>query len=76
MSYDINVTPKDCHLEFRNLFNGDERLAGPVTKVIEENSLELFKDVKGGIEKAYGEALKQITKRFFDTYPVNEIFLP
>lgn len=63
-----------AYYDFRNLFNGDQRLAENILEVINDNSLDLFNDVKPGIDKSYGIVFKAIAKQFFDKVPADEIF--
>nr|XP_023030123.1 circadian clock-controlled protein-like [Leptinotarsa decemlineata] len=74
-SYDMKITIKGAHFDFRNLFNGNEKLSDNIHKVVNENWNVIYEDVREGVQKAYGEAFKLVTNEFFEKIPVDEIFL-
>lgn len=47
-----------------------------MNKFMNENWEEIHKEVKPGIKKALGVALKEIASRIFSKIPYDDIFLP
>ncbi|XP_018572579.1 circadian clock-controlled protein-like [Anoplophora glabripennis] len=74
-SYKISVNIKKAHYYFGNLFNGDKQLADNILKVLNDNSKEIFYDIKSGLDLSYAEVFKLVANRLFNDVPVNEIFL-
>lgn len=71
----LSFTVEGAHYDFQNLFNGDKTLAEPILKVINDNSLEIFKDVQAGVEASYALVVESLAKHIFNKIPIDEIFL-
>ncbi|CAH1159732.1 unnamed protein product [Phaedon cochleariae] len=74
-TYKLNIAIKGAKYDFENLFDGDKNLAESILKVVNENWDVIFGDVKSGVENAYATVFKSIARKFFNTIPVDEIFL-
>lgn len=72
--YTFNVSLKGVTFNFENLFNGDKRLGDNINKVLNENSLEVFEDVKHSYERAFGLVLKQLLNNLFSKVSIEEAF--
>lgn len=72
-SYTISMEVTGAHYHFSNLFNGDKLLAENMLKTINENPLDIFKDIKPAVESSYGLVYKTLAKRVFDKIPSDEL---
>ncbi|CAH1159734.1 unnamed protein product [Phaedon cochleariae] len=73
--YSLRFTIKGARYDFKNMFDGDEKLSGVVSKVLNDNWNVIFEDVRDGYEQTYGLVCKAIANQFFDTVPMEDIFL-
>ncbi|CAG9819739.1 unnamed protein product [Phaedon cochleariae] len=74
-NYTLNISIRGAHLEFQNLFDGDEELAQNILKIINDNWDMMFDDVREDVEKSSAEVCKMLAKNLFDSVPVDQIFL-
>ncbi|KAG5870445.1 hypothetical protein JTB14_003334 [Gonioctena quinquepunctata] len=73
--YKAMINIGGAHYDFRNLFNGDEKLGQPILLVINENWDLVFEDIREQIETAYARVIRSMATRFFENIPIYEIFL-
>ncbi|CAG9819737.1 unnamed protein product [Phaedon cochleariae] len=74
--YSATYTIQGAHFVFENMFNGAEKtLSGIVSKLINENWQLIAEEVRGGVQKAYGQLCMATANRIFETVPIDEIFL-
>lgn len=69
------MTPENVHFNFENLFGGDKMLGEVMNRVVNENWMDVFGDVREGYENAFGQIYKHLANRFFRMVPINRIFL-
>lgn len=74
-SFKMVMNPEQIHLDFENLIPGNEQLTNEVSKTINENSHEIFKDVKGAIEQVFEKIFTATTNRVFSKLKESDIFL-
>ena len=70
----LKMQAKDIDFDLQNLFDGDEKSAAQVKRLIKENVLEIFDDVKPGYEEAFGKIFAYIFETILEKVPVFDIF--
>ncbi|KAF5284907.1 hypothetical protein FQA39_LY16862 [Lamprigera yunnana] len=70
----ISLEPESVHYQFNNLFNGDVKLGEEMNKLLNDNSLEVFNDVKSGYEEMLASVFTKIVKQIFKKVPYDELF--
>ncbi|KAG5867745.1 hypothetical protein JTB14_035006, partial [Gonioctena quinquepunctata] len=73
--YKATINIEGAHLDFANLFNGDEKLGQTILLVINDNWKLVFEDIKDQLESAYAQVLRSVASRFFENIPIDEILL-
>lgn len=73
--YKLSMTPQSCYFDFSNIIPGNEQISKEVGKTVNENSLEIFKDVKGGFEKMLSRLHENAANSVFAKIPEDELFL-
>ncbi|XP_063930464.1 uncharacterized protein LOC135142650 [Zophobas morio] len=71
---ELKMRMTDIEFDLQNLFDGDEEAADRVKKIIRENALEIFGDVKPGYEEAFGLIFASIFDRFLGKVPAAYLF--
>ncbi|XP_066255610.1 protein takeout-like [Euwallacea similis] len=72
--YTIEMTAESCHFDFPNLIPGNEQISKEVSKTVNENSLEIFKDVKNGFEQMLSSLHQNAANNVFSKIPEEELF--
>lgn len=67
------MTIKSAHYQFDNLFNGDKMLGETVLKAVNDNAIEVFDDVRSGLELSLGLVFKTLAQQVFDKIPANDL---
>lgn len=62
-------------LYFGNLFNGDKALGEGTNKFLNENWMEILKELRPVLNKAIGEISKGIISPIFAKFPYDQMFL-
>lgn len=70
----LDMKCTDAHYDFKNLFNGNKQLADGILKVINDNPLDIFNDVKPGVDKSYALVCKALAQFLFEKVPADAIF--
>ncbi|XP_063930475.1 protein takeout-like [Zophobas morio] len=70
----LNMRPKDIDFRLENLFDGDEESSDRVQKIAKENIFDMYNDVKGGYEEAFGKVFAYIFEQILEKVPVYDIF--
>lgn len=73
--YKVTLRPEKVIFKFDNLFDGDERLGMEINKVLNDNSDEVFKDVREGYEKSFGLIFKELGSRVYSRVALKDIYL-
>lgn len=73
-NFNITLDPEDVSFNFENLFNGNERLAGPIRQVVSEQAKSIFEDVRPGYEQSLGLIFQAVANRIFTSVPLQYIF--
>ncbi|KAJ8985216.1 hypothetical protein NQ317_018245, partial [Molorchus minor] len=73
-TYTIQLTSEDVSFYFSDVFPQNEHIAVEVNKVLKENSVAVFNDLKPGFEKAFSSIFKEITNSVFSKIPMKYIF--
>ncbi|XP_014483190.1 PREDICTED: protein takeout-like [Dinoponera quadriceps] len=74
--YDFRIKEAKLEMQFENLFGGDARLGETMNKFINENSKEIFDEVKPAYEKVFSDATSGIFNKIFSQIPLRKIFPP
>ncbi|XP_060872774.1 uncharacterized protein LOC132946731 [Metopolophium dirhodum] len=74
-SLDWKFTTSKMHLKMNNLFNGDKLLGDNMNLFLNENWMELLKEMQPAFEKALSSAFISIAQEFFNRIPLNQIFI-
>ena len=69
-----DLDPETISYHFENLFNGDKQLGDNINAVLNENSKEVFQDVKSGYENGIAMVLLQIINNLFSKLSMEEAF--
>lgn len=67
--------PEKVTYNFENLFNGDKALGDAMNKVLNDNNMVIFEDVKQGYEASFDIIFKDLVNKIFARIPLNEIFV-
>ncbi|KAJ3650895.1 hypothetical protein Zmor_016970 [Zophobas morio] len=73
-SIKLDLDPETISYHFENLFNGDKQLGDNINAVLNENSKEVFQDVKSGYENGIAMVLLQIINNLFSKLSMEEAF--
>lgn len=73
--YQLKLNPENVTYYFENIMPGNEQLSNELLKTINENSLNVFKDISSGFEKIYSVIFKDLVNKVFGRVPMDEIFL-
>uniref|UniRef100_A0A2S2PLB2 Protein takeout n=1 Tax=Schizaphis graminum TaxID=13262 RepID=A0A2S2PLB2_SCHGA len=74
-SLDWKFTTSKMHLKMNNLFNGDKVLGDNMNIFLNENWMELLKEMQPAFERALSAAFISIAQEFFNRIPLNQIFI-
>ncbi|XP_018570248.1 protein takeout-like [Anoplophora glabripennis] len=74
-NYTIHLRPEKLHFDLTNIFPANEQIAAEILKTMNENSLIIFNDIKGGFEQIFSEIHWAMANKLFSKEPINEIFL-
>ncbi|XP_066144970.1 protein takeout-like [Euwallacea fornicatus] len=72
--YTINMKADNCHFDFPNIIPGNEQISKEVGKIVNENSLEIFQDVKSGFEQMLSKLHKDAANNILTKFPEEELF--
>ncbi|ERL92114.1 hypothetical protein D910_09435 [Dendroctonus ponderosae] len=72
----MNMSVESCQFDFPNIIPGNEQISREVEKTVNENALEIFKEVKGGFEQVFSKLYKNTANSLFSKIPEDELFLP
>ncbi|XP_059484023.1 uncharacterized protein LOC132201681 [Neocloeon triangulifer] len=73
--FKIILKPETISMNFENLFNGDPVLGTHMNRFMNDNSVEIFGELRNSIQDAFSEIFLQLTKRIFDQVPYKKVFL-
>ncbi|XP_026480098.1 protein takeout-like [Ctenocephalides felis] len=73
--FDVKFNAKRVTMHFDNLFNGDKVLGDNLNNFINENWQEIFKEVQPALEDSLAQIFLEITNRFFNKVPFDEVYL-
>ncbi|CAH1099244.1 unnamed protein product [Psylliodes chrysocephalus] len=73
IDYNGTLSVGKAHFDFQNLFNGDKVLGDNILRVINDNWMVIFEDVKEGIEKSFSQVFKAIATEFFSRITLNTL---
>ncbi|XP_066255637.1 protein takeout-like [Euwallacea similis] len=71
----VSLNPEKIGFKFNNLFNRQKELGENINNVLNDNSAEVFNDVREGYEKSFGLIFKDLANRILLKVPVKDIFL-
>ncbi|XP_030747620.1 protein takeout-like [Sitophilus oryzae] len=74
-NYKMDMSTEGAYFDFENIFPGNEQISKEVGKTINENSQEVFNDVKQGFEKILAELHQNAANSVFSKIPENELFV-
>lgn len=70
----LTLIPKKIYFFLENLFNGDKALGDNMNKFINENSHDIFNELKPSIVEAIGAIITSVANGPFSKYPYSELF--
>ncbi|KAJ3651252.1 hypothetical protein Zmor_017302 [Zophobas morio] len=70
----LHMQPRDVDFDLQNLFDGDEEAARRLNKIMKENVLEIYYDIKDGYEEAFGKIFAYIFEKILEKVPIFDIF--
>lgn len=70
----VSLNPEKVGFSFENLFNGDQQLGAAMNKVLNENDLLVFEDVKSGYEEFLAIVIQDIVNKIFEHVPFKSVF--
>ncbi|XP_065365345.1 protein takeout-like [Calliphora vicina] len=70
----VDTVPKKMVYNVQNLFNGDKALGDNMNLFLNENWQEIYNEVRGSLNKAYGDVFKGIINAVFSKYPYEKYF--
>lgn len=73
--YKMEMSVKKCNFDFHNIFPGNEQISQEVSKTLNENSLDIFQEVKSGFEEVFAAVHKNAANSVFAKIPMDELFL-
>ncbi|XP_060533011.1 protein takeout-like [Cylas formicarius] len=73
--FKVVMRPEKVIYKFDNLFDGQKDLGDNVNKVINDNSAEVFEDVRSGYEKSFALIFLDLANRVLPKVPQEDIFL-
>nr|CAD7205878.1 unnamed protein product [Timema douglasi] len=73
--FDLDVIPSEITYDFGRVLDGDNKLGEAMNKFLNENSHEIFKDMKPKIMDELGEIFNDIGNQVLRNYP-KEMLLP
>lgn len=65
----LNLVPKKIFFSLENLFNGDKILGDTMNKFINENSHEIFNELKPSIVEGIGAIITSVANGPFSKHP-------
>lgn len=74
-NYTMDFKTERIVYDFDNIFPADEQISREIARTLNENSLSIFNEVKGGIEKAFSFIYKQYMNNVFSKIPLRQVFL-
>ncbi|XP_045468276.1 uncharacterized protein LOC123676440 [Harmonia axyridis] len=76
VSWKIKNKPTSLHYSFDNLIPGNEELSKTIMNTMNENALQIYKELGGAFDEVYGEVHKTVGNQVFGKIPEDELFLP
>ncbi|XP_063930412.1 protein takeout-like isoform X1 [Zophobas morio] len=70
----LSMQPRVIDFDVNNLFDGDQESADRVKKILKENVLEIYGDLRDGYEEAFGKIFAYIFEKVLENVPVSDIF--
>lgn len=74
VDYKVIMEAENVHYQFDNLFDGDKQLGDTLNNVLNDNSQEIFNDVREGYAQTYATVFKDFANKIFNRVPLKEIF--
>lgn len=71
---DFDFTVSKLHIVMENLFNGDKALGDNMNVFLNENWPEILGELRLAFRTAFSSAFSEISQRFFERVPINQIF--
>ncbi|KAJ8930586.1 hypothetical protein NQ314_016598 [Rhamnusium bicolor] len=71
----MDMKPEKVEYEFENIFPGSKQISDEILKTINENSLDIFNDVKAGFEEIFSLLYLKYTNSVFSKIPLKDVFL-
>lgn len=75
-NYSMNMTVEKCVFHFENLFPGNEQISNEIEKTINENFMDIFREVKHGFEEVFSTLHQDAANNVFSKVPVDDLYLP
>nr|XP_023028012.1 protein takeout-like [Leptinotarsa decemlineata] len=75
-NYTIDMNPESIHYDFSNIFPANKQIQAEIRKMVNENSLVLFNDVRMGFQEAFSIFHMDIANLVFSKIPMDDVFTP
>ncbi|XP_052125480.1 protein takeout-like [Frankliniella occidentalis] len=72
MKFDVDVGHATIHMD--NLFNGNKALGDTMNQFMSDNWKAVYSELKPVINEAVGTLLRDVAKKIFDKFPLEELF--
>lgn len=72
MRFDLDVGHATIHMD--NLFNGNKALGDTMNNFMSENWKAVYSELKPVIDEAVSSLLRDVARRVFDKFPLEELF--
>lgn len=72
--YQLNMNGEKILFNFENIISGNEQFSNEIMKTINENSQDVFKEVKNGLEQVWAPLHSQVANIFMAKFPLDVLF--
>ncbi|XP_017786380.1 PREDICTED: protein takeout-like [Nicrophorus vespilloides] len=73
--YKLDMQPESIMYEFENMVDGNRAISDEVLKVMNENNLDIYAEIKKDYDRTFAEIFYHITNKIFNNIPKKKLFL-
>ena len=70
----VSIDPDKVHFQFDNLFNGDKALGEQINNILNDQSKEVYADIRKQYEEAFGIIFKNYANLIYEKVPLNDLY--
>lgn len=74
-NYTLDMHPENVIFHFSNIFPTNKAIEKEIYKTVDENSMEIFKEIRGACEKLFAKIHIQLANAVLSRIPFEEGFL-